>query len=97
MRVGCAAGGLDVHLYEANGRRMDDTTMVFVAGMDSLFGGQPYSQIIGTGPLAVPSDAPVMREAVEDWLREQGRALRAAPYQVRQMFDQNRQVLLTFR
>ena len=49
--------------------------------MDSLFGGQYYApSILGPGALAVPPDAPIMREVVEDWLRERGPALQAATY-----------------
>jgi hypothetical protein len=49
--------------------------------MDSLFGGQYYApSILGTGAMVVPADAPIMREVVEDWLRERGPALQAASY-----------------
>ena len=81
VQVNCATDGPRVRVLNLDGTPMDQARRLTVAGMDSLFGGQYYApSILGPGALAVPPDAPIMREVVEDWLRERGQALQAATY-----------------
>ena len=48
--------------------------------MDSLLGGQMFAPLVPPGTLHVPPDAPVVREVVEDWLRDRGGHLKAQQY-----------------
>jgi hypothetical protein len=48
--------------------------------MDSLLGGQMFAPIFPSGRLHAPIDAPIVREVVEDWLRQRGGHLRVAQF-----------------
>ena len=60
-----------------SGQPIGPTESLVVVGMDSLLGGQLFAPAIPPGSLRVPQDAPIVREVVEDWLRERGGHLRA--------------------
>jgi 2',3'-cyclic-nucleotide 2'-phosphodiesterase (5'-nucleotidase family) len=77
VRVSCAEQQLRVELHRASGEPIASTETLVVAGMDSLLGGQLFAPTIPPGSLRVPPDAPIVREVVEDWLRERGGHLRA--------------------
>jgi 5'-nucleotidase len=79
-RVACSATGeLDVEVARANGAPLRADERITVAALDSL--------VLGTAFAAVPSaahsvsaGAPLMRQAVEDWLRERGGHLAASDF-----------------
>jgi 5'-nucleotidase len=73
VRAGCAAGGLNVELFHATGRRPigADERLVVVA-MDSLVSGLVFATVPRPAGFSVPDDAPIFREVVEDWLRHRG-------------------------
>jgi 5'-nucleotidase len=76
--VSCAADDLRVRLFRPGGEPIGATERLVVVGMDSLLGGRMFQGALTDGSLHVALDAPVVREVVEDWLREQqGRELRA--------------------
>lgn len=77
VRVSCAEQELQVQLHRASGRPIEPGETLVVAAMDSLLGGQLFAPTIPPGSLRVPPDAPIVRELVEDWLRERGGYLRA--------------------
>jgi len=69
-----------VQLFRPSGQPIDSAESLVVVGMDSLLGGQMFGPAIAPGSLRVPPDAPVVREVVEDWLRNRGGHLRAAQF-----------------
>lgn len=70
VRVSCSADGMRVQLLRQDGREIGDTESLVVVGMDSLLGGQMFAPVIPPGSLQVAPDAPIVREVVEDWLRD---------------------------
>ncbi|HUR32942.1 MAG TPA: bifunctional UDP-sugar hydrolase/5'-nucleotidase [Vicinamibacterales bacterium] len=80
VRVGCGPAGVEVQLFRATGQPIGPAEPLVVVGMDSLLGGQLFAPVITPGSLQVPPDAPVVREVVEDWLRDRGGHLRAGHY-----------------
>lgn len=79
VRVSCVADGLRVQLFRQDGQPIPPDAPLVVVGMDSLLGGQMFAPVVAPGSLHVAPDAPIVREVVEDWLRERGR-VRAAAY-----------------
>ena len=77
VHVSCSADGPRVQLFRMSGQPIGPTESLVVVGMDSLLGGQLFAPAIPPGSLRVPQDAPIVREVVEDWLRERGGRLRA--------------------
>jgi 5'-nucleotidase len=80
VRVNCTAEGVSVQLFRPSGQPIGSAERVVVAGMDSMLGGQLFAVIIPPGTIRVPLEAPVLREVVEDWIRERGHALRASRF-----------------
>lgn len=80
VRVSCSESGLHVQLFRASGQPIGPTESLVVAGMDSLLGGQMFAPVIPPGSLHVAPDAPIVREVVEDWLRERGGHLRSEQF-----------------
>lgn len=72
VRVSCADDRLQVVLLRRDGQRIGDTEPLTVVGMDSLLGGQVFAPVLAPGLVQVATDAPVVREVVEDWLRDRG-------------------------
>lgn len=79
VRVSCRADGLRVQLFRHDGEPIPPEAPLVVVGMDSLLGGQMFAPVLAPGSLHVAPDAPIVREVVEDWLREQ-RHVRTAGY-----------------
>lgn len=79
VRVSCLADGLRVQLFKADGQPIPPDAPLVVVGMDSLLGGQMFAPVITPGSLHIAQDAPIVREVVEDWLRER-RHVRVAGY-----------------
>ena len=78
----CTAGGaLEVELRARLGRAdRRRTSALVVAAMDSLVAGAVFAPARPPAGFGVPpQDAPVMREVVEDWLRERGGRLDVEP------------------
>lgn len=80
VRVSCSDEGLRVQLFRPSGQPIAPTESLVVVGMDSLLGGQMFAPVIPAGSVPVPPEAPVVREVVEDWLRDRGGHLRAAQF-----------------
>jgi len=80
VRVSCGADGLRVQLFRSSGQPIGSTETLVVVGMDSLLGGQMFAPAIAPGTIRVQPDAPIVREVVEDWLRDRGGHLRAAQF-----------------
>ena len=79
VRVSCRADGLQVQLLDMDGQPIPANTPLVVVGMDSLLGGQMFAPVLAPGSLHVATDAPIVREVVEDWLRDR-RHVRAEGY-----------------
>lgn len=77
VRVSCTSDGLQVRLFLPSGQPIAATESLTVVGMDSLLGGQLFAPVIPPGSLRPAPDAPIVREVVEDWLRDRGGHLRA--------------------
>ena len=77
LLVSCAIDGPQVQLFRPSGQRIGSSESLTVVAMDSMLGGQLFAPVVPPGSLRVPSDAPIVREVVEDWLRERGGHLRA--------------------
>ena len=80
VRISCAADGVQVQLYRSSGEPIRSNESLVVVGMDSLLGGQMFAPLVPPGSLHVPPEAPVVREVVEDWLRDRGGHLKAQQY-----------------
>lgn len=80
VRVSCADAGLRVELFRPGGQPIQPTDPLVVVGMDSLLGGQMFAPILPAGTVRIPPDAPIVREVVEDWLRDRGGRLSGAQF-----------------
>ena len=71
---GCTASGvLEIELRRDSGERIGPDERLTVAAMDSLVAGAVFAPVRPPAGFGVPAQhAPVMREVVEDWLRERG-------------------------
>ncbi len=79
-RVACsAAGELEVEVARANGMPLGADERVTVAALDSLVLG-PVFAAAPAAAHAMPAGAPLLRETVEDWLRERGGHLAASDF-----------------
>jgi 5'-nucleotidase len=72
VRARCSADGLEVELLRPSGQSIAADERLVVVAMDSLVLGAVFASVRQPDRLLVPSDAPVMREVVEDWLRRGG-------------------------
>ena len=80
VRVSCGDAGVQVQLFRPSGQPIGPTESLVVVGMDSLLAGQLFAPVIPPGSLRVAADAPIVREVVEDWLRERGGHLRGEQF-----------------
>jgi 5'-nucleotidase len=80
VRASCGENGLRVELFRTSGQPIGPTESLVVVGMDSLLGGQMFAVAFPPGTVHVPANAPIVREVVEDWLRERGGHLRAEQF-----------------
>lgn len=80
VRVSCTDEGVNVELFRPSGQPIRASERLVVAGMDSMLAGQLFAPVIPPGTVRVPPEAPILREVVEDWILERGRALRASPF-----------------
>jgi 5'-nucleotidase len=80
VRVSCSEDGVRVQLFRPSGQPIGATESLVVVAMDSLLGGQMFAPAIPPGSVHVPPDAPIVREVVEDWLRDRGGHLRAEQF-----------------
>jgi len=80
VRISCGDNGLRVELFRTDGQPIGPTESLIVVGMDSLLAGQVFAGAIPPGTIQVPPNAPIVREVVEDWLRERGGHLRAEEF-----------------
>ena len=80
LRVACVADGPQVQLFRPSGERVGSSDLLTVVAMDSMLSGQLFAPVVRPGSLHVPTDAPIVREVVEDWLRERGGHLRAEDF-----------------
>jgi 5'-nucleotidase len=72
VRARCSADGLEVELLRPSSQSIAADERLVVVAMDSLVLGAVFASVRQPDRLLVPSDAPVMREVVEDWLRRGG-------------------------
>jgi 5'-nucleotidase len=74
VRVSCSTSGeLEIDLRRSSGAAIAADERLTVAAMDSLVAGAVFASVRPAGGFGVPPlDTPVMREVVEDWLREHG-------------------------
>ncbi len=80
VRISCGDAGIQVQLFRPSGQPIGPSESLVVVGMDSLLGGQLFAPVIPPGSLRVAADAPIVREVVEDWLRERGGHLRGEQF-----------------
>jgi hypothetical protein len=76
VRVSCEGNVPKVEVFRPNGDPIGPDERLVAAGMDSLLGGQMFAPVLPPGSIRVPPDAPIVREVVEDWLRERAGHLR---------------------
>jgi 2',3'-cyclic-nucleotide 2'-phosphodiesterase (5'-nucleotidase family) len=79
VRAACAKGLLSITLERSTGRRIATDERLRVATVDFLaFGGNEIlTPIMPKGGFPVPSDAPIARDLIADWLRKRGGRLGA--------------------
>jgi 2',3'-cyclic-nucleotide 2'-phosphodiesterase (5'-nucleotidase family) len=78
--IACSAGGaLDVEVVRANGAPLGVDERVTVAASDQLVLGPVFASVPSAAH-ANPVGAPLLRETVEDWLRERGGHLSASDF-----------------
>ncbi len=79
-RVGCSASGeLDVEVARSNGEPLGADERVTVAATDQLVLGPVFGSVAAAAHVQ-PAGAPLMRQAVEDWLRMRGGRLAASDF-----------------
>ena len=79
-RVACSAlGELDVEVVRANGAPLGADERVTVAASDQLVLGPVFASVPSAAH-ATPAGAPLLRQTVEDWLRERGGHLAASDF-----------------
>jgi len=79
-RVACStAGELDVEVVRSNGKPLGADERVTVAATDQLVLGPVFASVPSAAH-ASPVGAPLLRETVEDWLRERGGHLAASDF-----------------
>ena len=80
VKAGCGVDGLDVELFRETGRPIRADERVVVVAMDSLVSGLLFATVPPPDGFTVPEDAPIVREVVEDWLRQRGGQLDAEQF-----------------
>jgi hypothetical protein len=85
VKTSCIGERLDVDLFRPNGRRVDPAERLVVVGMDSLVGRLTAAAIASPTDISAAHTAPVLREVIEDWLRQRGGRLAS-----RQLVDPDR-------
>jgi 5'-nucleotidase len=80
VRVTCDASRIGVELLRPSGEPIPASALLTVVGMDSLLGSQTYASLFPTGGTPAQADAPIVREVVEDWLRQQPSPILADAY-----------------
>jgi 2',3'-cyclic-nucleotide 2'-phosphodiesterase (5'-nucleotidase family) len=80
VKVGCGADGLDVELFRTTGRPIGADERVVVVAMDSLVSGLTFATVTPPAGFGVGEGAPLVREVVEDWLRQRGGQLDPAQF-----------------
>ena len=79
-RVACsAAGELDVEVVRASGAPLGADERVRVAAIDQLVLGVAFAAVQSAAH-TMPAGAPLLRQTVEDWLRERGGHLAASDF-----------------
>lgn len=80
VTASCDTGRIDVRLFRPSGSAILPTDTVTVAAMDAIVFGQTFAPVAMPGGMEIPNSAPIVREQVEDWLRQHGGVLPAAPF-----------------
>jgi len=81
VRATCSRSGLAIDLFRPSGEPISADERVVVVAMDSLVFGTVFASVALPDDARVPQmDAPVMREVVEDWLRQRGGRLSASEF-----------------
>lgn len=80
VEADCSGAALHVALYRPSGEPIRPEETLVVATMDSLVSGSLFAVFSRPQEFSVPEDAPLVREAVEDWLRHRGGRLDAEQF-----------------
>ena len=81
VRATCSRSGLAIDMFRPSGEPISADERVVVVAMDSLVLGAVFaSAALPDGARVAQMDAPVMREVVEDWLRQRGGRLNAREF-----------------
>jgi 5'-nucleotidase len=81
VRATCSPSGLEIDLFRPSGQPIGADERLTVVAMDSLAFGAVFASVAPPdGSRVPPQDAPVMREVVEDWLRQRGGRLHASQF-----------------
>jgi 2',3'-cyclic-nucleotide 2'-phosphodiesterase (5'-nucleotidase family) len=80
VRVNCSTQGLQIDLRRASGAPIAADEPLVVVAMDSLVLGARFSAVRLPDGFHVPQAAPVLREMVEDWVRERGGPLEESQF-----------------
>lgn len=81
VRAACSPQGVAAQLFHPDGKPIADDERFDVVVTEQLLQGFVFAPVaVPDGPRIPGTDAPVMREAVEDWLRERGGRLDAADF-----------------
>jgi 5'-nucleotidase len=76
VQASCGPAGREVRLVHSSGGRVDDTEPLVVATVDSLASSLFSAAGARTAQPAALAEGPLLREVVEDWLRQRGGHLR---------------------
>jgi 5'-nucleotidase len=85
VKTSCIGERLDVEMFRPNGRRVASEERLVVVGMDSLIARLTRAAIAPPPHISVSDTAPVLREVIEDRLRQHGGQLAS-----RQLVDPDR-------
>jgi 5'-nucleotidase len=81
VRASCSSDGLMIDLLRSSGQTIGPDESLVVVAMDSLVLGTVFASVPLPDGIRVPrTDAPVLREVVEDWLQQRATPLDASQF-----------------
>jgi len=81
VRATCGPSGVTIDLFRPSGQPIGADERLVVVAVEQLVFGAIFASVTPPSASRVPrADAPVMREVVEDWLRQRGGRLHASEF-----------------
>jgi hypothetical protein len=72
VEASCRGAALTVGLRRPSGQLVADAEVIEVATTDFLAIGPLFAEVVAVGGPEIPVDAPIVRDAIADWLRARG-------------------------